>query len=618
MTSKQRSFRQDIRRKFIFFGLGPMLLIGIVAALLIYQAEESLIVSEHTRLLRTIEKLSSDQYRRIHLLFNVIKNKITQDDIRAIKEGFDLAPDLQSVIVLNHQGEIEQLYCPHHCQIGTFKLDPDQKALVSEIIQGHSTQKGRVYYSKENNATLLSHAFAHKEKIYLINADTRSFFNKISYYIQKKAERSISIINQQGVYIYDSMHPYYVEERRRFTEEGAYTAAVKDHDPYTVTEYPQHYQTGDSFWKGLLDEDNFLSYARITDFDWIVTVRDHADTIDTYLQQVIIFAFLLMVLTMVLTIVSANMISQYIIVPVERLIRDINTFAQGIHSGENLVSIATYPIFKDLLKSFQTMQKKILAREQKLKEQIQENIKMRDQLIHQEKMAAMGEMIGNIAHQWRQPLSVISTLSTGLKTEQEIGIIDEKSILQTCTQINDNAQYLSKTIDDFRQFIKGEHQKRDFKASLLLESLQNLLQGQFKNHHITLDTAIDSSLVIHGYRNDLLQVLINLLGNAKDALVENQAENRYIHLEIYKDTKSQVVLCVTDNGGGIAEKDIKHIFEPYFTTKHKSHGTGLGLHMVHRLIIEGMGGEITVKNISFVYQDREYQGAQFTVILPNA
>jgi len=616
MRDNQRTFQQDIRRKFIFFGLGPMLLIGMVAALLIYKAEESLIISEHTRLLRTVERLASDEYRRMHLLFNVIRNKIIQGDIDAVKEGFDLVPDLQSVIIFDRQGTVKQIFCRHHCQPEKFRIDPHQQELIRAIQQSDQPYMGRVHYNREHNTTLLSHAFTYQNNIYLINADTKSFFNQIGYYIQKRDERSLSIINAEGIYIYDSMHPSYVAEGRKFTQEGAYAAAVAQRDPYTLTEFPQHYKKGDSFWKGLFDNDHFLSYANISDFGWIVTVRDHTDAIDSYLQQVILFALLLMGATVALTIVTANMLARYIIVPVERLIHNINAFAQGKEDREQPDAIATYPIFKELLKSFQMMRTKIIAREQKLKEQIYENTQMRDKLIHQEKMAALGEMIGNIAHQWRQPLSVISTLATALKSEQELGILDERSIPRICTQINDNTQYLSNTIDDFRQFIKGESQKRDFQALALGKSLQNLLQVPFSRQQIELKISIEPSLIIHGYRNDLLQALINLLNNAKDALIEQGVEERYIHLEIVQTPDRKTVLRVTDNGGGIEEGFIKHLFEPYFTTKHKSQGTGLGLHMVHRLVVEGMQGDIQVKNVTVKYRGKSYRGAQFIITLP--
>jgi hypothetical protein len=416
---KQRTFRQDIRLKLISFGLVPMLLISIVASWLIYQSEVSLMISEHTRLLSTVERLSSDYYRRVHLFFNVVRNKITQGEMNAINEGFDFAPDFHSVLILDRSGSVEQAYCRHHCGSEQFTLDQHQWKLIQPILQGKVSKRGSVYYSSKEQTVLLSHAFSYRDKIYLISSDADPFLNKLSYYIQKKADRSISIINRKGVYIYNSRDPHLAQEERLFSREGAYAAVVEQHAPYTVSEYPSHYQKGDSFLEGLFDEDNFLSYAHITDFDWIITVRDHSDSIDQYLKKALVVVVILLLATMVLTMFSANMMAKHIMIPVEKLIKNIDAFAKGEKTERQEKIIGTYPIFKSLSHSFDTMRTRILSREEKLNEKIDENIHMQDQLIQQEKHAAMGEMIGNIAHQWRQPLSVISTLSTGLQTEQD-------------------------------------------------------------------------------------------------------------------------------------------------------------------------------------------------------
>jgi len=593
-----------------------MLLISAAASWLIYRSEESLMISEHTRLLRTVERLTGDYYRRTHLFFNIVRNKITQGELDVTRDGFDFAPDFHSVLILDRQGNILETYCRQECSPGQFHLGKYQRKLIQPIVEGKVDRKGAVYYEAKEKTVLLSYAFAFEDKIYLISSDAQAFLNKLAYYIQKKEERSVAIINQDGIYIYDSRDPSLVESEENFFEEGAYYAAVKDHDPYEVTEYPEHYQKGDTFWDGIFDVDNFLSYAHIADFDWIAIVHDHADAVDRYLQKALLAVIIVLVLTVLLTILSANMMSKYIIIPVERLIKNINAFARNERDEEQDQTVTTYPIFENLVSSFNTMRTQIIAREQKLKEKVEENLRMQDQLIQQEKHAAMGEMIGNIAHQWRQPLSVISTLATGLQTEQELGVASPDRVHDVCTQINDNAQYLSGTIDDFRQFIKGEHTKADFQASDLIESLVNLMKGHFRQHEIDVEISVEENLMIHGYRNDLLQVLINLISNAKDALLENKQKDRVIRIVAQAEASGDVEIHVVDNGGGIDNEIINRIFEPYFTTKHKSQGTGLGLHMVHRLVVEGMEGDIMVRTIEFIYKEERHTGAEFVIILP--
>jgi len=237
-------------------------------------------------------------------------------------------------------------------------------------------------------------------------------------------------------------------------------------------------------------------------------------------------------------------------------------------------------------------------------------------LFEQSKLAAMGEMIGNIAHQWRQPLSVISTGVTGLQMKQEFGILDSESLTQTCESINNNVQYLSKTIDDFRDFIKGDTTKVLFSIKDIINSFQNLMEASIRNHHINFIIDIEQDIMINGYKNELTQCLINIFNNAKDILNERKISYKLIFLTVNILNDNQIQIIIKDNAGGISQDILPKIFEPYFTTKHQSQGTGLGLHMTYNLITASMEGTITATNTIYKYNDIEYKGAQFTIILP--
>ena len=243
--------------------------------------------------------------------------------------------------------------------------------------------------------------------------------------------------------------------------------------------------------------------------------------------------------------------------------------------------------------------------------QIKKNEK---QLIEQSKLAALGEMIGNIAHQWRQPLSVISTGATGMKIKKEYELLNDTEFYEICDTINTNAQYLSKTIDDFRDFIKGDRKKVIFDLSDNINSLLNLIEGSIKNHNILIKKDIKDDIKIEGYSNGLIQCFINIFNNAKDVL-KNREEDRYIF--IAADVKyNNAIITLKDSAGGIPEDILPKIFEPYFTTKHQSQGTGLGLHMTYNLIVDGMGGNIEANNVEFEYDGKDYVGAEFTIKLP--
>jgi len=236
-------------------------------------------------------------------------------------------------------------------------------------------------------------------------------------------------------------------------------------------------------------------------------------------------------------------------------------------------------------------------------------------IFEQSKMASMGEMIGNIAHQWRQPLSVISTGATGMKVQKEFNMLSDESFNSTCDLINENAQYLSRTIDDFRNFIKGERDKVIFNFDDMLNSFINLVQGPIKNNDINIIFDLEKDLIIYGYENELIQCFINIFNNAKDVLKDTHQDKKYIFIAT-KSENEYVSITIKDNAGGIPKDVLPQIFEPYFTTKHKSQGTGLGLHMTYNLIVDGMHGTIKGNNTSYEYKGKSYKGAEFIITLP--
>ncbi len=231
-------------------------------------------------------------------------------------------------------------------------------------------------------------------------------------------------------------------------------------------------------------------------------------------------------------------------------------------------------------------------------------------------MVAMGEMIGNIAHQWRQPLSVISTGATGMKMKKEYGILEDKDFYQICDAIDENAQYLSQTIDDFRNFIKGDNKPIRFDLKNDTDSFIKLVDSTIKKYHIQIILNLKENINVKGYPNELIQCFINIFNNSKDALIENNKEDeRYIFIsQVVKNNR--VTIEFKDNAGGIPQDIIEKIFEPYFTTKHQSQGTGLGLHMSYNLIVNGMNGIIHANNEEFEFDNKNYKGAKFTISIP--
>ena len=235
-------------------------------------------------------------------------------------------------------------------------------------------------------------------------------------------------------------------------------------------------------------------------------------------------------------------------------------------------------------------------------------------LNQQAKMAAMGEMIENIAHQWRQPLSVISTISSSLKIKREMNMLDDKEFYEALQSINRTSQHLSNTIDDFRNFFSPNKEMNKFYVSQLIKKSKDLIKSRFDKFNIKVIENIDD-IEILSYQNELFQVILNLFSNSIDVLSSSQIENKIIYIKIYHD-ENNLYIEFLDNGGGIKDEFINRVFEPYFTTKHKSQGTGIGLYMSLQIVTKHLNGEISVKNDTFIENNTAYFGAKFTILLP--
>jgi len=244
------------------------------------------------------------------------------------------------------------------------------------------------------------------------------------------------------------------------------------------------------------------------------------------------------------------------------------------------------------------------------------DVKNKEKLLSEHsKMVALGEMLGNIAHQWRQPLSVISTAASGVRIQKEMGILNDDVFYDSMDGIVKNANYLSSTIDDFRCFIHQDKTKISFSLNEHIKKDLTILKGMLNLNDIEIVLDLDEDIQLFNIENELTQVIINIINNAKDAFIENKIEDRYIFIKTFV-KNNQAYIVLQDNAGGILDHIIDKVFEPYFTTKHKEQGTGLGLYMSNQIITNSMEGTIKVKNRDFGYLSQQYRGAEFTISLP--
>jgi C4-dicarboxylate-specific signal transduction histidine kinase len=256
----------------------------------------------------------------------------------------------------------------------------------------------------------------------------------------------------------------------------------------------------------------------------------------------------------------------------------------------------------ELLYTIEALRQKDMALEASLKE-----LKEKEEFLFQKaKMADMGEMIGNIAHQWRQPLAINNTILSILKEKSQMEILDPKELLEKLEEMERNIQYMSKTIDDFMRFYHPAKKKTVFCVSDVIEHALTIMRPILKKNSIGLDFTYSDDAYVKGYMNEYTQVVVALLTNAKDALIERDINDAHIEV-ILEEEDGNIVLTISDNAGGIPEAYIHRIFDPYFTTKHKSMGTGLGLYIAKMIIEKNMGGILKVEN--------HQEGAAFKIYL---
>lgn len=234
-----------------------------------------------------------------------------------------------------------------------------------------------------------------------------------------------------------------------------------------------------------------------------------------------------------------------------------------------------------------------------VKIEIEKNEEKTKMLLVQSRLASMGEMIANIAHQWRQPLNELSISLYKMKK-------DKSSLEESYQHCKSLIKNMSNTIEDFRNFFSSNNMPERFSILNAVKDSIHMLQGSFQKHDIKIFIKLEDDSEIYGYKSQLTQVIINLLNNAKDAYLEREIEQKHILVKIFKQDDCAVVI-VCDTAGGIDDSIKDKIFEPYFTTKHSSQGTGIGLYM-SKLIIDRLDGNIDVKN--------ENNGACFKIKIP--
>ena len=245
--------------------------------------------------------------------------------------------------------------------------------------------------------------------------------------------------------------------------------------------------------------------------------------------------------------------------------------------------------------------------ESKVQQEVESNREKDEIMYQQNRLASMGEMIGNIAHQWRQPLNIMALVMQDIYISDQLGNLTSKKIEDSYDKSNNLLQYMSQTIDDFRNFFKRGDEDIEFSIEDAINSVYDLVSTNLNYNNIDCHINIEKNSTVKGGINEFKQVLINIINNAQDAILANKSTKKEINIRTSFE-KKHAYIRIEDNGGGIPKEILSKVFDPYFTTKNKTQGTGLGLYMSKQIIERSMFGTVEVQNVE--------EGAEFYIVLP--
>ncbi len=496
---------------------------------------------------------------------------------------------------------------------------------------------------------LLSYFYLENKKKSLID---------VLYSKSKTIARSITLVASDAIITSD--YSFIVEQNTKVINNNPgllYLIVTKINDTANIVSTKKHWEMLDKlpkeitalqkdkeqakiFKSSIIKDKEVYNYAYPINFNGIkwgwVIIGHSMQEYENAMQKAYITALLLLVGTILLSLVFSYFLTSWLVTPIISLKNAAQKVAAGDLNAK--VDITSKDEIGTLAKSFNEMvdtikesneklhsyneelEKRVEQRTQELnvlnqnldkrvKEEVQKRAKQEQMLIQQSRFAAMGEMIGNIAHQWRQPLNALSLLLQNIENAYEMDMLDEAYIKRSVAKGNRLTKAMSQTIDDFRNFFRPNKQAEIFSVHSALNATMDMVKSSFENHMINFEQHIDDSLCVRGFSSEFSQVILNILTNAKDALIENKKEARKITIIVSKDENNDnnVIISIEDNAGGIPQDIIQNIFDPYFTTKEEGKGTGIGLYMSKTIVETNMRGRLSVLNTA--------DGAKFIIEL---
>ncbi|HRM77614.1 MAG TPA: HAMP domain-containing sensor histidine kinase, partial [Aliarcobacter cryaerophilus] len=328
----------------------------------------------------------------------------------------------------------------------------------------------------------------------------------------------------------------------------------------------------------------------LVNYDLNLAINEKRDT-DNIFHLITIFSFISIFLVVLFTIILSLFITVHF-----RRIHDLQE-----------------KIVEDKTKELKELNANL---ELKISQEVSKNRKKDIIMFQQARFASLGEMLNNIAHQWRQPLGSISMIIQSFQTKMRLNKLSLDFVEQKVADALLLAQNMSNTLDDFKNFFSPNKSKNSFFIKDCVENSIELSKYFLNKENIKVDLIVKKNVKIYSFENELSHVFLNIISNSKDALINNISKDNRVIRVIVNSKKDFVFVNISDNGGGIPPLIMPKIFEPYYTTKYKSAGTGIGLYMSKQIIEKHIKGQISCKNIEIIINNQKYDGTSFLIKIP--
>ena len=585
-----KSLKNNIIIYLLLFSIVPLFIASTFILYNAYNSEKKNIFYKHNQFLTQALDETDTLLNDIEDIGVYLKDRYPIKKHGMVSGLLRVGKNINTVMILNNDGILVDFSTSTKKNNIFIGYDYSNTKYFKAIKNGAKRHWTDVYLSLENHIPSISYSVRiDKDTIAVLIVNLKVLDNFSKRFKSGDGSTMIQIIDKNGIYISNLQKPETVSQRQN----------IHDTDLFTL------YDIGDDSYKQIqfLDEDkkeNIAIFGISKKLNWLIVIQENYNFVfKTYysnLRFIILFAFVLISLS----IYFSFKFSKSILRPLDEMSEKMDDISTG-----KTVEEIKYNQFTEL----RLLSTNFLLMQSKLKDREEQN-RLKDKQLHESsKMAQMGEMIGNIAHQWRQPLSFISTAASGMKVQKEYSILTDEKFYNYCDQIVEHTHFLSETIDTFRNFIRDNKEIREIILQNEIDNTLKVISSSLSNNYIRLLNKInyDTEIKMLMSMGELSQVIINIINNAKDILLEKKIESPYIEIELYTIDK-KVIIAISDNGGGIPSEIIEKVFDPYFTTKHKSQGTGLGLHMSYKIITESLKGKIYVQNTK--------EGAKFFIELP--